>query len=106
MPAIAFLFASVLISMTIGLIAFGLVAGRSSLLWLADQMLVGDVVSWVINITGVLRFGDGIAGNLLCFAVLITLVLALLGFATWALMVANQLGEYLLKSRTNPSAKS
>lgn len=100
MPFIAVLFALLVASMTIGGIAFGLVAGRSSLLWLSEQPVVGTLVSWILGVTQVMQFGDGVLGNLLCFALLMVLIPTCLGLATWVFMLADQIIGGLLKQRS------
>lgn len=99
MPFIAILFGLAVGSITIGGIVFGLVAGHSSLLWLSEQPVVGTLVSWILSVTQVMQFGDGVLGNLLCFALLLVSVSCILGLATWALMVVDQITDALQKER-------
>lgn len=101
MPLIAIFAALVFTSISIGSIAFGVIAGRSSLLWLSEQPFVGTLVSWIVNATQVMKFGDGVLGNLLCFALMVLSLSCLLGLATWALMIADQIVGALQKERLN-----
>lgn len=100
MPFIAILGALVVTSITIYGIAFGVVAGRSSLLWLSEQPIIGMLVSWLLDVTQVMQFGDGIFSNLLCFVILLILMSFLLGLTMWVLLVVEQLLDTPQKRRT------
>lgn len=93
-------------SLTFWGIFFGLVAGRSSLFWLSEQPIVGALVSWLLDVTKVMQFGDSVFGNLFCFGFLLILMLFLSGLAMWALIVVEQLLDTLQKPRTVKTARS
>jgi len=100
MPLIAILLALFSASMSVGVIVFGAIAGHAGLLWFADLPVVGVSASWAIQATGIMQFGDGILGNLLCFALLLVLISFFVGLATWVLLVIEQLTDALTK-KTN-----
>ena len=105
MPLIAILLAMIAASMSVGVMAFGEIEGRASLLWFADVPLVGTPVSWAIKTTGVMQFGDGIFANALCSALLLVLISCFVGLATWGLLVIEQLTDAVLKAKVdNPTA--
>jgi hypothetical protein len=64
---------------------------------------VGRTVSWLIQSTGVMQFGDGVVGNLLCSALLLVLISCFVGLATWGLLVIEQLTDYVFKSKVRAS---
>lgn len=106
MPFLAILIGLTVTSVTICGIAFGVVAGRSSLFWLSEQPIVGALVSWLLDVTKVMQFGDGVFGNLLCFGFLLILMSCLSGLVMWALIVVEQLLDTLQKPRTVKTARS
>jgi hypothetical protein len=103
MPLIAIFLALITALMSLGLMAFGVLAGRVSLLWFADLPLVGRPVSWVIQSTGVMQFGDGVFGNVLCSALLLVLISCFVGLATWGLLVIEQLTDAVFKAKVRAS---